>query len=588
MSAYDDIILDSNPMAYYPLQVDGTDASGNAVVLGTANGTPTFVTKNMNWAGSECLDTSAYSNAALFTLDKRDLPSPILCVEVWFKPAANGTFSAVIGLGATDIYGDDRSYLSTSIGGMLRLSVGANPIVVSSATNPYPGTTAPALHYLIQFEGGETRVYVNGVLDPDCKWASDLLNVANQVLIIPGAYALGGGQRCNAYTSHYAVYDHILNQQERDDRVAYYLDNDPPVTGPPPPSILQEKLELHAISATTDTTTYASPTTAGNILVSCLGIDKASGAITPPPGWTRITTDETIYTVSGSMAYKVADGTETNVVWSWANSKNSNAIWIAEIENANLLDVSKGASSDDAVVNIQTTGTTPPNTTQPAIAIAMWATDSATSNDDGVQTVSQGFTPLYMMVGGGIAGRVGLAIATKDITDLAAVESTYETTDGGDAMFGKVAVFVAGEVIPPIDIDGAITLPALTLAGTLDIIPPIDIDGAVTLPALTLSGTMDISAPPIDIDGAITLPALTLSGAMDTFIVPVDIDGAITLPALTLSGTMDTFIPSITALQVTVSGLQAETTYNIKVRADSEDATSLWTEAQLTTPAEVT
>ena len=356
------------------------------------------------------------------------------------------------------------------------------------------------------------------------------------------------------------------------------------------PSILQEKYEQHAGGAVTGSVTYDNPTTIGNILVSCFGLDKDSGAITVPPGWTRITTDETIYTVSGSMAYKVADGTETDVVWTWTTSQNSNNIWIAEIANATRIDVSAEDTSSNVNTNDQSTGTTTPNTVQPALAVGMWATDSARSAIEGVQSVSQNFNMLYEIIDGPATGHVGLAIATKELFDLAAVESTWSTTDPGtgDAMFGKVAVFTgdAGEVIPPIDIDGSITLPALTLSGTLDIIPPIDIDGAVTLPSLTLSGTMDISAPPIDIDGAITLPALTLAGTMDTFIVPVDIDGAITLPALTLSGTMDTFIPSITALQVTVSGLQAATTYNIKVRADSEDATSLWTEAQLTTPAE--
>ena len=209
------------------------------------------------------------------------------------------------------------------------------------------------------------------------------------------------------------------------------------------PFILQEKFEIHARGVTTDLVTYDNPTTAGNILVSCFGLDKDSGAITVPPGWTRITTDETIYTVSGAMAFKVADGTETDVVWTWTTSQNSNDIWIAEIANATRIDVSAEATSSNVNTNDQSTGTTTPNTVQPALAVGMWAVDSARSVIEGVQSVSQGFGFLHEIIDGPASGHVGLAIATKELFDLAAVESTWSTTDPGtgDAMFGKVAVF---------------------------------------------------------------------------------------------------------------------------------------------------
>jgi len=172
-------------------------------------------------------------------------------------------------------------------------------------------------------------------------------------------------------------------------------------------------------------------------LIAALTVDKDSGAITIPAGWTLIGTAEFGNTVSGAFAYKISDGTEGAVAWTWTNSEASHVIWISEYSGITALDVFAEADSADADVTSQTTGTTAANTADNSLAVAIWGADTSSNVDNG-PAYTNGFTELHPFDPGAL---VGMAIATKILTGTAAVESTFTTTGTGDAMYGKVAVF---------------------------------------------------------------------------------------------------------------------------------------------------
>ena len=207
-------------------------------------------------------------------------------------------------------------------------------------------------------------------------------------------------------------------------------------TGPDP--VQQQTLwQDFAVGGNSGSLTYPVTPTSGNLLISALTVDKDSGAITIPAGWTIIGTTEFGNTVSGAFAYKISDGTEGAVAWNWTNSEASHVIWISEYSGVSELDVFAEADSADADVTSQTTGTTPANTADNSLAVAIWGADTSNNVSTG-QAYSNGFTDIHPFDPGALAG---MAIATKILTGTAAVESTFSATDSGDAMYGKVAVF---------------------------------------------------------------------------------------------------------------------------------------------------
>jgi len=97
------------------------------------------------------------------------------------------------------------------------------------------------------------------------------------------------------------------------------------------------------VSTTTSsiTVTLDSAATAGNLLITGVAIDKASGTITVPDGFTLVQKGEGGIS-SGAMAYKIAAGGETSITWNWTATEEG-SVWIGEYSGlltSNVLDVS--------------------------------------------------------------------------------------------------------------------------------------------------------------------------------------------------------------------------------------------------------
>ena len=187
--------------------------------------------------------------------------------------------------------------------------------------------------------------------------------------------------------------------------------------------------------------TLGSPATTNNLLVTGVAVDKASGTITVPAGFTLVQKGEGGIS-SGAMAYKIATGGETTISWSWtANEEGS--VWIGEYTGLMITDVLDVSAENEAYLSTQTntisTGTTPSTTQADELAIALFASDSGNSVGD-TRSWTNGFTTLAEETD--TSGSPFINIASKILDTTGTVESTL-THNGNDESYAMIATFKA-------------------------------------------------------------------------------------------------------------------------------------------------
>ena len=201
-----------------------------------------------------------------------------------------------------------------------------------------------------------------------------------------------------------------------------------------------------APAGTTISATIAAPS-ANSLIVTAVGIDKNSGAITVPTNFTLLN-DYVSDNVSGGFAFKVSDGTETSVAWNWATAQIP-SMWVGVYTGLTTtpLDVKAEADSGATSVTSQTTGTTAATSQALELAISVMAADTNLNVDLG-RAWTNSFTELVWVTGGG-SGDPGMSIAERNLTATGAVETTFSTTDIGDQMWASVAAFKEAAAAPP-------------------------------------------------------------------------------------------------------------------------------------------
>jgi hypothetical protein len=203
---------------------------------------------------------------------------------------------------------------------------------------------------------------------------------------------------------------------------------------------VQQKLAyVNSAGSTSITVTLDSTATSGNLLLAYLTVDKSSGAITVPTGFTLIH-DYVSSSVSIAMAYKFSDGTETAITWNHANARSMKQAQVLEYSGLNTFDVAAEANSGATSVTSQTSGTTATTASTSARAFALFGSDSKGNTDAGV-AYTNSFTSTYTDPGGINTGCSGLYSAEKDLSATGTQETTFSTTGGGDQMAGAIAVF---------------------------------------------------------------------------------------------------------------------------------------------------
>jgi len=201
--------------------------------------------------------------------------------------------------------------------------------------------------------------------------------------------------------------------------------------------LVQQASDTGVIS-TSPSVTLSSTAIAGNLIVIGIGVDKNATSVTPPSGFTLIQS-YTSASVSGAMAYKVANGTETTITWSLGTVGAAGCtMWAGEYRgtlSSGVLDVSVENDSGAGAVSTLATGTTAATAQNDEIAIAMMMIDSVSVES---YTWDNSFSSVYDDSETGGCG--GLFVASKTLTTTGTQTSTCTWTTA-DQAYACLATF---------------------------------------------------------------------------------------------------------------------------------------------------
>jgi hypothetical protein len=248
----------------------------------------------------------------------------------------------------------------------------------------------------------------------------------------------------NGVAVHYKIFTRDLRGNYSQTGVVPTGSPATPVADDSPVQFIQQKTFAHtylspdtSISATLDT-----GATAGNLLITAVSIDKASGTISPPAGFTLIQKGEG-GVASGAFAYKVAAGGETTVTWTYTTSEEG-SMWVGEysgLATSGVLDVS---AENESFLNTTTasisTGTTGSTSQDDEFVIAMFAADSGNSVG-----ATRSWTNSFISVAEvtETSGSPFLAVARKLLTTTGTTETTVSHS-GSDESYAAIATFKVG------------------------------------------------------------------------------------------------------------------------------------------------
>src|SRR6266704_1202280 len=195
-------------------------------------------------------------------------------------------------------------------------------------------------------------------------------------------------------------------------------------------------------SSTSVTGTLGAGATAGNIIWCAVGIDKTSGALTTPSGFTTLFAQDSA-SVSTYVGYKVAAGGETAITLTWTTAAPAGAImWLDEYSDTNTGGLwtilgSANHPTDETTAATWSSGTTAATTAQ-GQGLAWFSIDSSSTAT--APTYSNSFATLPAYAGG--AGKGDMAVAAlADIAAGTAAETTMTYSGTADQHAGAIAVF---------------------------------------------------------------------------------------------------------------------------------------------------
>lgn len=195
------------------------------------------------------------------------------------------------------------------------------------------------------------------------------------------------------------------------------------------------------VAVTVLATTISAPAV-GSLIVTAIALDKNSSTITLPTGFIPILTAYIQTDVSVWIAYRISDGTETSVSWSWVTSQLASAwagVWTGRIRGP-FMQACANTSGTTAVTSLLV-GTLAQGWGNSGLAIAAFASDSG-DNTDLTRAYTNNFTELaFSMFTGAAPANPGLMIATKISLTPEALSTTFSTTDTGDQLAAFLAVF---------------------------------------------------------------------------------------------------------------------------------------------------
>jgi hypothetical protein len=208
-------------------------------------------------------------------------------------------------------------------------------------------------------------------------------------------------------------------------------------------------------AATTVTATFGAGATAGNIILCAVGMDKTSGAITPPSGVWNVVAAQDSASVSTWVAWKTATGGETAITLTRATaSVAGDTMFIGEYSDTNTSGVWTILGSASDLTNETTRTVTPSGTTASTSAmgqgVAFFTIDSGQSS-----TAQPTYSNSYAwLVGYQSSGRGDVTVAQlADVAAGTAATTTQTHTPTADQTSGVIVVFAkisvgGGPVLP--------------------------------------------------------------------------------------------------------------------------------------------
>lgn len=195
--------------------------------------------------------------------------------------------------------------------------------------------------------------------------------------------------------------------------------------------------------------TLTSAPTAGRLLVCDVSVDKNAGAFTPPTGWT-LAGDISGTGVSVARAIKVADGSESQLVWRWTNGQNGSVVKVYEFPIARP-SVEAFAEGGTGSASGTSGKIGPPSqaSTAETLALACVGVDSMTAWPGGSVTAwSGGFTSLGAVPVGSTSSP-GLEGAQLGNVASGSSPSTTATWTNADEWAGILTLVRSGGGTPP-------------------------------------------------------------------------------------------------------------------------------------------
>lgn len=201
------------------------------------------------------------------------------------------------------------------------------------------------------------------------------------------------------------------------------------------------------------TVTFTAPDT-NNLIFTAICVDKNAVSFTQPTNFTMIHSGVSGVASSGSsgaFAYKISDGTETSLEWTYTatspNAEEGNAVVLeySGINSSDPLDQpAENETNVTTTVSGNSTGTTAATDEANELAIALYCSDSGNSASIGSSTPrlswSNSFTNIFEEPVPEESGNPFLAIATKNLTATGTVETTG-THGVSDESYAGIATF---------------------------------------------------------------------------------------------------------------------------------------------------
>lgn len=234
--AYRDIILASNPLAYWPM----TDY-GNPLFDDSGNDVPMVVDGTLNVAWIVLVEEGSFAcyisgdGAGMPRIEHDDLPG-LVAFECWIYNEGDPTDPEYIQfngqISGTDVRRIVLAHEGSQYLNWYNAAMGGHQSHTTQTTRA--SLAYKATHFLVQYDStaGETHVYIGGVKDSGLTLGYDALtpDAAGRRILVGGYFAGNNPSSRFAntkYLGHIAAYDHLLTQQEIDDRIAVGTPPDP-------------------------------------------------------------------------------------------------------------------------------------------------------------------------------------------------------------------------------------------------------------------------------------------------------------------------------------------------------------------------